>query len=217
MSVFRKGTQVHIMISEQIKDVEECLINFEGFMRAATTPQTVNETLRTLAVGVAKSENAADVSLRRMIDSLGSSYLPATRQDLIALATSCDRVANKCEHVAKSMVTRKVRFPESFGEDLMEIISLTKQQFTILEQSITLLFTQLGAFLKDHHILDDIRALESRVDVIEEKLYETIYAMDIELSQQDRLANMLEWICDPSDIIENIADQIQIMLITRKA
>ena len=56
--------------------------------------------------------------------------------------------------------------------DLIEIISLTKQQFTLLEQSITLLFTQLGSFLKDHHILDEIRALESRVDVIEEKLYD---------------------------------------------
>lgn len=217
MSVFKKGTQVHILISEQIKDVEECLINFEGFMRAATTPETVTETLRTLAAGVAKAENTADVSLRRMIDSLSGQYLPSTRQDLIALATSCDRVANKCEHIAKSMVTRKVRFPKEYSNDLIEIISLTKQQFTLLEQSITLLFTQLGSFLKDHHILDEIRALESRVDVIEEKLYESIYSLDIDVAHQDRMAGMLEMICDSSDIIENIADQIQIMLITRKA
>ncbi|MBQ8431610.1 MAG: DUF47 family protein [Clostridia bacterium] len=208
---------MHVLISEQIKDVEECLITFEGFLRAAVIPASADETLRSLAAGVAKAENTADVSLRRMIDSLSGQYLPATRQDLIALATSCDRVANKCEHIAKSMVTRRVRFPEGFGDDLIEIVSLTKQQFTILEQSITLLFTQLGSFLKDHHILDEIRALESRVDVIEEKLYEKIYAMDLDVANQDRLAGMLELICDSSDIIENIADQIQIMLITRKA
>ena len=215
--MFKKDAKVHILISEQIKDVEECLITFEGFMRAAVVPSTAGETLRSLAAGVDKAENAADVSLRRMIDSLSGQYLPSTRQDLIALATSCDHVANKCEHIAKSMVTRKIRFPEEFGDDLMEIISLTKQQFTILEQSITLLFTQLGAFLKDHHILDEIRTLESRVDAIEENLYEKIYAMDLDVANQDRMAGMLELICDSSDIIENIADQIQIMLITRKA
>ena len=215
--MFKKDAKVHILISEQIKDVEECLITFEGFMRAAVVPSTSGETLRSLAAGVDKAENAADVSLRRMIDSLSGQYLPSTRQDLIALATSCDHVANKCEHIAKSMVTRKIRFPEEFGDDLMEIISLTKQQFTILEQSITLLFTQLGAFLKDHHILDEIRTLESRVDAIEENLYEKIYAMDLDVANQDRMAGMLELICDSSDIIENIADQIQIMLITRKA
>ena len=206
--MFKKDAKVHILISEQIKDVEECLITFEGFMRAAVVPSTAGETLRSLAAGVDKAENAADVSLRRMIDSLSGQYLPSTRQDLIALATSCDHVANKCEHIAKSMVTRKIRFPEEFGDDLMEIISLTKQQFTILEQSITLLFTQLGAFLKDHHILDEIRTLESRVDAIEENLYEKIYAMDLDVANQDRMAGMLELICDSSDIIENIADQI---------
>ena len=215
--MFKKNAQVHILISEQIKDVEECLITFEGFMRAAVVPTTATETLRSLAAGVDKAENNADVSLRRMIDSLSGQYLPSTRQDLIALATSCDRVANKCEHIAKSMVTRKVRFPEEFANDLMEIVSLTKQQFTVLEQAITLLFTQLGAFLKDHHILDEIRTLESRVDAIEENLYEKIYAMDLDVANQDRMAEMLERICDSSDIIENIADQIQIMLITRKA
>ena len=53
--------------------------------------------------------------------------------------------------------------------------------------------------------------------MIEEKLYEDIYAKDMDPAMQDRLARMVELICDSSDIIENIADQIQIMLITRKA
>lgn len=215
--MFKKGISAHVLISEQIKDVEESLINFESFIRAATVAQTAPETLRVLAAGVAKSEDAADASLRRMIDSLSGQYLPATRQDMIALASSCDRIANKCEHASRTIVVRKVRFPEAFANDLIEIVSLTKQEFAMLSQSITMMFTQLGSFVKDHHLLDEIRLLESRVDVIEEKLYEAIYSMDMEPALQDRMAKMVEFICDPSDIIENIADQIQIMLITRKA
>ena len=216
MSFFKKNTQVHILISEQIKDVEEALINFETFLRAATVPQTPIETLRALSAGVATSENKADESLRRMIDSLSGQYLPSTRQDLIALATICDRVANKCEDAARTIVVRRVCFPASFAEDLKEIVSLTRQQFALLKQGIMLLFTNLNSFQKDHHILDEIRTLESRVDVIEEKIYEEIYAGDQEPALQDRTSRMVELICDPSDIIENIADQIQVMLITRK-
>ena len=191
--MFKKGISAHILISEQIKDVEECLIQFESFLRAATVEETAPETLRVLAAGVVKCE------------------------DIIALACSCDRVANKCELASKRIVTRRVRFPKEFANDLIEIISLTKQEFALLSQGITMTFTQLNAFMKDHHLLDEIRMLESRVDVIEEKLYEAIYAMDMEPALQDRLAEMVELVCDSSDIIENIADQIQIILITRKA
>ena len=66
-------------------------------------------------------------------------------------------------------------------------------------------------------MLDKIRALESNVDTIEDKLVESVFAMDIELAAKLQLSDLIELICDVSDIIEDIADKIQIMLITRKA
>ena len=63
--MLRKNSDVHAMIVEQIKDVEKCLINFENFMRAATTPETVPETLRALCEGVMEAENAAEVADHR--------------------------------------------------------------------------------------------------------------------------------------------------------
>ena len=116
LPMFKKTTPVHMLISEQIKDVEEGLVSFENFMRAAVIPETPNETLRALAASVAKCEDAADDSLREMIESLSGQYLPATRQDLIALASSCDRIANKCEHTSRTIVVRRVRFPKDFGK-----------------------------------------------------------------------------------------------------
>ena len=43
------------LIMEQIKDVENCLINFESFMRAATTADVSNDTLRALMKGVCEA------------------------------------------------------------------------------------------------------------------------------------------------------------------
>ncbi|MBQ9760047.1 MAG: DUF47 family protein [Clostridia bacterium] len=213
-----KNTDVHAMIVEQIKDVETCLINFENFMRAEANTATVPETLRTLFTGVFQAEATADKSLRAMIDSLSKgSYLPSTREDLINIATSCDKVANKCEHIGKVIVMQKIRLPEAFADDIVEILTITHKQFEVLEQSISMLFSKLNAFMKDHSILDEIRVLESKVDNIEDKLTEDIFNLDIELAAKMQLSHLIELICDISDVIEDIADKIQIMLITRKA
>ena len=49
------------------------------------------------------------------------------------------------------------------------------------------------------------------------KLLKRVYELDNDLAYNVQLANFIEQTCDLSDIIENIADKIQIMLITRKA
>ena len=216
--MLRKNSDVHAMIVEQIKDVEKCLINFENFMRAATTPETVPETLRALCEGVMEAENAADVSLRAMIDSLSAgSYLPSTREDLIAIAASCDKIANKCETVAKMIVQQRFSCPAEYAEDLMEIFNITKQQFEILEECISMLFSKMTVLQQDPAKLDAIRALESQVDRIEDKLTEAIFAANIQLAEKMQAAAIIEQLGDISDIIEDIADKIQIMVIARKA
>ena len=78
------------------------------------------------------------------------------------------------------------------------------------------MFSDFNSLLKDRKLLDDIRAQESRVDVIEQNLYKQIFSMNIGLAERTQIAKFIELICDISDIIENIADKIQIMLITRK-
>ncbi len=186
-------------------------------MRAATTPETVPETLRPLAVAVGKSEDSADKALRSMIDSLGGSFLASTRENIIALSTSCDKVANKCESIAKTVVYQHIKLPEEFSEDIMQILTITREQFDVLEESIGMFFDKFGAFLQDHTILDEIRKFESKVDAIEERLTENLFDMNLNLAEQMQMASLLEAICDLSDIIENIADKIQIMLISRKA
>ena len=64
------SSKVHALITEQIKDVEGCLKDFSNFIKAAVNPNTDTDTLRALAAGVHNMENAADRSLRAMIDSL---------------------------------------------------------------------------------------------------------------------------------------------------
>ena len=213
-----KNANVHSLIMNQIQDVKATLISFESFMRAALTPNSALDTLEALDAGVSKAEAAADVSLRKMIDSLvDANYLPSTKSELIDIAAACDRIANKCESVSNTMVLQNFRLPEVYSEDVMAVISHTHEQFALLEEAISLMFSNFKALVKDHAILDSIRRKESTVDRLEKNMHRSIFNSSEELAKKMQLVNTIELICDISDVIENIADKLQIMLITRKA
>ena len=214
-----ENSKVHTMIVEQIKDVAGCLTAFDKFLKAAAKADAAADTMEALCDGVHQMENAADRSLRMMIDSLSDgTFLPATREELINVATSCDKIANKCEHIALMINLEEFRFPAEYAKDLEAIMAATTEQFATLEKAISQLFSNFGALLKDHSILDEIRACESKVDAIELRLLKTIYGKkELRLSERQQIAKFVELVCDVSDIIEDIADNIQIMLITRKA
>lgn len=213
-----KVHDVHKLIMEQINDVEKCIMKFESFVRAACTTTADTEILHSLCEEVCIQESNADASLRRMIDSFaGSSFLPSSREEIIKIATRCDKVANKCEAFAKMILIQKIKFPEGYADSLLEIVSVIKVQFEFLKEAISNLFDNFGVFLKDHSILDKIRDQESIVDDIEKYLYEKTYSLDIGLAERMQIANLIEHICGITDLIENIADEIQIMLVIRKA
>ncbi len=216
--MFKKGfTNSHTLIMAQIQDVNDCLVSFKGFLNASLTPETPIETLASLAREIDRLESLADISLRKMIDSLGANYLPSTRQELISVATACDHIANKCESIAHMAVCQKFFFPAEYKEEILKIFDLSSKEFKILEESISMLFSDFRKLFKNHDILDDVRRCESAVDDIENELYQKIFDSDKSLAEKQQCASFIEKLCDISDAIENIADKIQIILITRKS
>jgi predicted phosphate transport protein (TIGR00153 family) len=216
--MFGKHADVHTLITDEIQDVKATLWKFESFMSAASIPDAKFDTLALLCEGVCKCEADADLALRKMIDSLATAYyLPATKKEIIDVAGECDRIANKCEHTAKMLVVQKCRIPTEYTDGIKNILATTLEQFELLETAISRMFSDFKSILKDHSILDEIRSKESVVDKIEEKIYEDIFNSDEELARKMQLSRMIELVCDISDIIENIADKLQVMLITRKA
>ena len=216
--MFRKNNDCYAPIMTQLQDVERCLLKFEACMRAATSADDAPNTLELLSADISAAEDAADKSLRALIEAAGrGSYLPSTREDMIEIATGCDKIANKCENVAYLVMMYGLKFPESFREDFNAIFDITEQQFKLLETAVGMLFSKFYAFQKDHSILDEIRALETKVDRVEHKIGKQIFSSDMELAAKMQLFELVGKLCDISDIIENMADKLQIMLIARKA
>ena len=216
--MFKKEKNVGKLVLEQIGDVKKCLVLFEGFLKAASVSDTATETLEALREGIDKAEDVADASLRAMIDSLSNgAYLPATRESIIAISTSCDKIANKCEYIASLFVIFGFRIPAEFYADVEKIYAITSQQFECLTEVIDLLFSKMNVLQKDTSLLERIRKMESEVDDLEMSVSKKIFSMDTELAVKMQFFQLMQKLCGISDTIEDIADKIQIMLIARKA
>ena len=218
MIIFSKKNQ---KISQCFYDHGQCVVDcfdsFEKFFTELFSDTPDKNTLDSLYAAIGGFEASADIQLRRTVDAVGSSFLPATRSRLINLAQSTDKLANKCQSVTKQLILEKAKLPSALHRDIIEIIKITKGQLELLYKAVEKVLSDFGGLQKDKTILDDMRAEESRVDRIENMLHARLFELDLPLVEKIYYRGFLEHICDLSDTIEDIADQIQIMLIEREA
>ena len=211
-----KNPKVAKCFADHHEDVVNCLEKFEEFVKESFD-EADKDKLLSLKTAIDNCEGAADSELRHVVDLMSESFLPATRSSLISLVQSTDEVANNCQEVARQILFEKIKLPESLQEHVLEIISITKDQLGILYIAIDKLFNDYKDIFNNRKILDDIRSEESKVDRIEALLHIRVFELDLSLCEKIYYRNLIKDICDLSDIIEDIADQIQIMLVEREA
>lgn len=199
------------------EDVAECFESFEEFFKLLFSETADRNLLESAKVSVDNHEAAADQELIHIVNTMRETYLPATRKNLISLAQSTDRVANKCQSIVRKVLLEKIQLPKEVRADILEIIAVTEEQIRILYKAVDKLLNDYKGLDKDRKILDDVRSEESHVDKIEAMLHERIFDMDLPLFEKTYYWDVVEKICNLSDTIENIADQIQVMLIEREA
>ena len=212
-----KNPKLSKCFSDHREDVVNCFGKFEEFFKVLFSDNPDPATLQSLKIAVDNCENAADGELRHVVDLLSDSFLPTTRTHLITVVQTTDDVANLCQEIVRHIMLEKVEIPTAIRADLLEIIAITKTQLSILYNAVDLLINDFKTLNNDRKVLDDVRAEESKVDNIQAALHERIFNLDISLAEKVYFRDMMEHICDLSDMIEDISDKIQIMLVEREA
>ena len=213
----KKNNKISKCFYEHIESVAECYENFEKFFEILFADQPDPNRLKSAEVAINNCENAADVELRRTVDMMKEAFLPLTRSNMISIAQSTDDIANKCESVARQIYLENIVIPTELRPDIVDILKITRGQLQLLNDAIDKLLNDFNGISKNKSILDDIRTEESKVDSIEAMLHTRIFNLDISLCEKIYYKDLLESICQISDIIEDIADQIQIMIVEREA
>ncbi|MBO5222374.1 MAG: DUF47 family protein [Clostridia bacterium] len=213
----KKNDKISKYFYAQQEDVADCFEKFEDFFKLLFSEDATRNALESAKVAVDNAENAADEELIRIVNSMKETFLPATRKNLISLAQATDSIANKCQSIVRKVYLEKIMLPEDVRSDLLQIIATTEDQVRLLYKAIDKLLNDYAGLDKDRKVLYDIRDEESRVDKIEAMLHERMFAADLPLFEKVYYWDVVEKVCNISDLIENIADQIQVMLIEREA
>lgn len=212
-----KNNKISQCFFDHHENVGECFDNFSKFFDLLFSENPDPHQLESLKALVDNCESAADKNLRHAVDLIHESFLPVTRANLIAIAQSTDEVANLCQDVVRQIVMENIVIPKELRHDVVEVIRIMEGQLTLLYSAIDKLLNDFKGISKNRKILDDIRTEESHVDTIEAMMHKRIFQLDLPLYEKVYYRDLILNICDIADTIEDIADQIQVMIVQREA
>jgi len=215
-----KEKKVKELIDEHMEKVGDCLGCFIGCLEAFL----VNDKAKSEAIheNCDYAETEADILRRKIGDYLYSgAFLPIERKDIYMLSEYVDKIANKAENTSDVVVYQHPHIPEAYKEAFRKIIATLDKMFRFLQEAVKL-FTPEDT-LESHETLTEIRehisaigVMESEIDKEEEALMRTIFSSELPLSQKMQIERFLRRITEVSDVIEDAADRLNILVIGEK-
>jgi predicted phosphate transport protein (TIGR00153 family) len=176
------------------------------------------EPAKTYAKEVDKLETEADDILRGFMVCLQQgAFMPLIRKDIFQVISAVDKVANAAESTCDFSWAQRPQIHQKFCEAFEDIIRANVKMFPDLNAAVDIL--KLGTFgmagdmdTNFYDIAQNISVSESNVDELEWKLTRDIFSSDIPLANKMHLHELLNHITRISDLIEDVADRIQIMI-----
>ena len=217
--MFKKtGKKIWDLVDQHLGYVFECYCAFETFMELLLRDGKPACELAEAYKRIDDLEGLADHARRNLIQAfLEGSLLPSTRKEIMDITASMDKVANRCQNITCQMLYQNVTIPPQFRQGLLDITRITKEQYLAMKKALKVLFDDYDQLIKDASLLGAIKAREGDVDKIEDELTAAIFSDSVlGLAEKHHLRYFLTRLCDISDLLEDISDQIQIIVVLRK-
>lgn len=214
------ATSIKTMLDDHIELVEMVLFKALETMEHYFTDNI--ETAKAHARGVNDLESEADAVRRRIVTCLhGGAFLPIMRKDVFQLASAIDDVANAAEDFCDFCLSQRPEIPKDFREDFLEITRDSAEMFPNLKKGVGMLSSGEFGWRWDessplYKITRQIGVEESNIDELKWKLTRKIFNSDLPLANKIHIKSLLDQIAKVSDLIEDAADRIEI-LIAREA
>ena len=216
--MFKKtGKKIWALVDQHLNYVYECFLAFETFMDDFLGGKSSAELLSGYRQ-IDELEGLADKARRGLVNAfLEGSLLPSTRKEIMEITGRMDKIANKCQDIACKLVYENVIIPERYRAYMQEITALTKEQYLMMRKALKILFDDYDLLMKEDSVLEDIKRIEGKVDKVEDDATIAIFSdAALDLAEKNHLKYFLTHVADISDILEDIADQIQLIVVLRK-
>ncbi|MGD8514043.1 MAG: TIGR00153 family protein [Granulosicoccaceae bacterium] len=170
---------------------------------------------------IAKLEGEADKLKRELRMHLPKSlFMPVSRRDLLEVLTMQDNVANRAKDIAGLITGRKIKFPETVKEQLIDFvrraIDAAKQAQTAINELDELVETGFGGreVKLVESMIKELDAIESDTDKIEVKVRAALFKLEKDLPpvQVMFLYRVIDWIGDLADLSQRVGSRLELML-----
>jgi len=144
---------------------------------------------------------------------MGGALLASMRGEFLELIERADRVANLAEAVLYFALLQRIAIPDPLKPPVREIGERTAEMTAEVREAICALFTDRGKALEHTKAVEE---LESAVDGLERGAIERVFQLELELAERLQLRELVSRLADISDEIEDLSDQVEIIVATRK-
>ena len=149
-----------------------------------------------------------------------SLFLPFARADLLSLLSRQDKIANKAKDIAGLVLGRKIQFPKSLQQALLDYvernIDACQQALKAIEELDELLETSFRGrsvtFVSE--LLDKLDQIEDDTDVQQRELRASLFAIEQDLQpvQVVFMYHIIDNIGDLADHSQSVGGQLQLIM-----
>jgi len=215
-----KENKVKKLIDEHVEKVGDCLHCFKGCFEAFL--QGNRGRSEAVHENCDYAETEADILRRHIGDHLYSgAFLPIERKDIYMMSESIDKIANKAETASDVVVYQRPGIPEGYKKTLLDIVETVVKMFGIFRDAVRLYAPYETLQTSDNlaaigEKITAIGVMESEIDKQEEALMRTIFDSDTPLANKIQLERFLRRITEISDVIEDAADRLYVLVIRER-
>lgn len=216
---FSKTNKIIEQLELHSNIVQECFTRFQqSFEKVAQAPeQKYLVELEPMVDELSQLEKRADRIRHEVIRYLlNGGFLVDNRKSTMRLIEGLDHVADISEDIIQMIVYEKIQLPKWFMQQIIEINTITNQQ-------LKLYINLMNKIVSDYNLEDvvsdlgKIEALESKVDTIEIATIKQVFNMpDLELAYKNQLKGLINMVAEISDKIEDLSDEVEIILASRR-
>jgi hypothetical protein len=170
---------------------------------------------------ISQVEKQADVIKRELRTNLPSGlFMPINRQDILALLTQQDKIANKAKDISGRILGRKLQIPESLQPAFVEYVSRCLDATTQAKKVINELDELLEAGFRGREVdlveqmIEKLDEIEDDTDGLQVSLRRGLLDIEAQLNPVDVmfLYDIIEWVGDLADTAERVGARLELML-----
>ncbi len=203
------------LYNEHSHTVRSCLKSYVKAMKLYIA-QGYTEEVSAMRDEVQKLETEADEVRRKIVRLLIEKrfLIPNTRRDFLNLLKFTDKVADYSESSLDYVVLQSMDITEVGQQKLLEILEITERQFEMLEKAIGYVFDDNQ---RAFELVNEIGSLESQIDNLERELIDRLSRReDLSFGLKSLYRDFLTMMANISDIIEDAADEIELIIALKR-